>query len=776
MPRSIFTVTCFRLPGRGRRRARFSIVATLAAGLLLPWIAGAQISPPTYDFVQTGVQSAKVDNSTGVPRLLINGQPVPPLLFFYNSRPQDRIQHLAPQVKLSAAAGIHVYSFPFDHWPWDPGDSSHPPDWSSADAQLDRFIAADPHAVFLLRVGVWPPPNWSGWATYTEWGKDEDNLYSDGTSAIISVASDRYFDAFIAAIKRMVQHYESSPYARRILGYHIEGQSTGEWFPMNYGTKGLDYSPANSTAFRDWLSRKYGTDQALSSAWGRFTTLAGAAIPVPGPNRFPLHGAAQGDVVQQFYSLPAEQDWVDYSDYISDIMSSRILASASAVRQATKGQRIIAFFYGYIYGLAGSMTGHLRMDRILDSPDIDLVGAPISYTPIEERLGGGAASAMSARDSVALHGKLWMNEDDLKTHVAADLPDLGYNGDLKTVDAFEMSHVLQRNLASSLIHRGGTWWMDLNATGAFNDAGAWKVFSDFGLPLYDELYSNPTPYRPDVAVITDDRSVIYQKSDWDMLFVSRILPCNAFAKSGASVGYYDLNDFLNGLLPPAKVYVFLNAFSLDDFQTQAIRIRLERDGATAVWQYAPGYLGPAGADVSRIQALTGIQIAISPGFSGSNGSSYLSNVVWGWAWRTPWEVLSPRFVVDDPDASALGHYWSDGLVSTAAKQVAGFTSIFVGDVGWNTAMLTRLLAAAGVHIWTSGNIDVIHTDGSLLVIHAGAEGTRNINLPTGITASTLGGDILASHPQRLQTSFTRAGETQWFRLSTTPDDSSQTNH
>ena len=727
-------------------------------------VVWAQPTTPTYDFAKNGVQSAKVDNSTGVPRLLINGQPVPPLLFFYNTGGVSGLQYLAPQMQKAVAAGIHIYSFGLSNWPWDPGTAAKPADFSAADQEMDQLLKSDPQAVFLLRIPALPPPDWSGWANHDQWGKNEDNLYRDGTSALASIASDVYLQGFLAGVTLMIQHYESSSYAPRILGYHFTGQNTGEWFPENYREKGLDYSPANTTAFRSWLRQKYGTDQALSKAWGRPITLANAPIPTPAPGRFPIKGASQGDPVREFYSLPGEQDWVDYSDYISDEMSSRVTAIAHTVRTATAGKRLIAFFYGYIYDLAGSMNGHLRLDRILASPDIDIVSAPISYVTLQDRVAGGAGASMSARDSVALHGKLWMNEDDLFTNLCANLPNPNYNGNLPTADLFETYNVLLRNLASTMIHRGGTWWMDLNATGCFNDSSLWGVMSDYGLPLYNEVYSKPTVYRPEVAVITDERSVIYQYSDWDFMVNPRTLLRNAIAKTGASVGYYDLSDFISGVLPPAKVYIFVNAFYLTDDQIAAIRTRLQNEGATAIWQYAPGYLGPSGADIARSQALTGIQLAVAAGYSGSTGDSQLKNIVWGWAWHTPWEVLSPRLIVTDPNASVLGRYWSDSAVSTVFKRVNGFNSVFVGDVGWNTQMLTQLLSAAGVHIWTSGN-DVIHTDGSYLVVHAGTAGQQNINLPAGVSASSLNGTVLATHPQPLQVTFSRVGETLWFRIS-----------
>jgi hypothetical protein len=724
----------------------------------------AQTAPPTYDFVKNGVQSAKVDNSTGVPRLQINGQPVPPLLFFYNTQGVEGLQYLAPQMQKAMAAGIHIYSFNFYHWPWDPGTAAQPADFSTSDQEMDQLLKSDPQAVFLLRIPVVPPTNWSGWANYAQWGKTEDNQYLDGTSAPISIASDVYFQGFLAGVTLAIQHYEASSYAPHILGYHITGQNTGEWFPANYREEGLDYSAANAAAFRSWLQQKYGTDQSFSAAWGRSVTIAAAPIPIPPAGRFPIKGASKGDSVLAFYSLPSQQDWVDYSDYVSDEISGRVLAIAHTVRIATAGKRLVAFFYGYIYDLPGSMNGHLRLDEIMASPDIDILGSPISYDPLTDRLAGGAGGSMSARDSVALHGKLWMNEDDLFTYLCSNLPNPNYNGNLPTTDFFETYNVLLRNLASTMIHRGGTWWMDLNATGCFNDSGLWTAMSQYGLPLYNEVYAKPTAYHPEVAVLTDERSVIYQDSDWDFMQEPRTLLRNAIAKAGASVGYYDLSDFLSGVLPPTKVYVFVNAFSLSDDQITAIRTRLQAEGATAIWQYAAGYLGPAGPDVTRCQTLTGIQLAVSAGYSGSNGISTMTGIDWGWDWNVKWTVLSPRLVVTDPAATPLGRYWSDNAISTASKRVNGFNSVFAGDVGWNTQMLVQLLTNAGVHIWTTGD-DVIHTDGAYLVVHAGTAGKQNISLPAGVTASSLSGTVLATSPQPLEVTFSEVGETQWFRLS-----------
>jgi uncharacterized repeat protein (TIGR01451 family) len=144
----------------------------------------------------------------------------------------------------------------------------------------------------------------------------------------------------------------------------------------------------------------------------------------------------------------------------------------------------------------------------------------------------------------------------------------------------------------------------------------------------------------------------------------------------------------------------------------------------------------------------------------------LNGIFFGWLWETASirATLTPRLVVSDPAATAVGRYLSDNAVSSAYKNKDGFTSIFLGDVGWTTDMIRPLLTAAGVHIWDPSG-DVVHTDGAWLVLHAGSAGARTVSLPAGVTATPLDGQgTPATSPQPLQVSFQRMGETRWFGL------------
>jgi hypothetical protein len=72
---------------------RLTIICVVQGAI---WGQGA---PPPYDFVTNGIREAHVDSVNGTTRLIINGQPVPPLVFMDQEDFLERLQSLAPQVQ-----------------------------------------------------------------------------------------------------------------------------------------------------------------------------------------------------------------------------------------------------------------------------------------------------------------------------------------------------------------------------------------------------------------------------------------------------------------------------------------------------------------------------------------------------------------------------------------------------------------------------------------------------------------------------------------------------
>jgi hypothetical protein len=629
-----------------------------------------------------GVGEAHVDKANGMARLIINGKPAPPLWLQYAQNFPTHIQFLAPEVQDAVSHGVNVVSVSLNSWPWD-NQNTAPLDFSIPDQVIDNVLAVNPQALLMLSIEIGPG---SGWKPPVPLTSADYILYPDGPtndSYHISTASDTCFNGFLTSVPHLLQHYENSSYSAHILGYKITWGGTGEWYPVEMW-RGPDYSPVNTQHFQNWLQSKYGSDAALSAAWGMQVTIATAQVPAPQPGRFPMYSVFNGPptrTVQAFYQLPQEQDWVDYSAYISDLASQRILDAASAVRAGTAGKRLIGVHNGYLVELLGSFNAHLRVDRLLASPNIDFFGGAITYL---DRLAGGAGQEGAPVDSYNANGKLWFNENDLYTYLSAQsiIPPSVGSSNPPTANLTETVDILQRETASLLVHRSGTWWFDLNENGAFNDPAVWTPMSDYGVPLFNQLYANPQPFKADVALIIDRNSILYQRNDDDMFAAQRAMLRYALAKAGVSYGIYTLDDFLDGVLAPCKVYIFANTNYLTDSQITQIQSRLNNETSTAIWQYAPGFLGPNGASVSRVSTLTGIQVSQSDGYGYTNGKGLMAGYNWGISLGLPSQnqnPLSPRLIVTDLSAEVLGVYQADGLISTARKKVNNFESIFTGE-------------------------------------------------------------------------------------------------
>ena len=719
----------------------------------------------------TGIDEARIDASGGMPRLMINGEPVPPIIYFHNThiggfakdiQGQPTEKYLKLQVAMAQKAGIHLYSIPFG---WPLADDGVSPDFATANSILDAFINIDPEAVFILRVY----PGVRDWGTLTDVPDEDISCFADGFKGIVSIAADRFWEPTNDVLCEFIRYYESSHYGKRILGYHPGGPQH-EMFLDWYRENGPDLCIANQRRFRRWLTSKYENNEALCNAWCRpGVTLESAEIPRQfEPDRFPMDLARYEDghfvvyhapddgTIKTFYDLPGEQDWIDFSDYSNDIVVERIIDWAKLVKRETGGKKLSVFCYGYTFDLPGSFSGHLRLQRALECAEIDIMMGPYSYL---DRFVGGAMNCMSLTDTIAAHGKLWLNEDDMRTSLMdSELisPDWGLFQE-RAKDLHETINFLERNFAHVLAHRSATWWTDLAAVGTFNHPAVWEMLQQ-RMPLYEKLYQNPTPYRPEVALLVDEASKVAVKNDTDANYWMMYHLRDESVKTGASVGYYSLDDFIQGLVPRCKAYIFANTFRLTDGQIDSIRARLDREGATAIWIYAPGLIGPAGPDIARASLLTGMALAIQDGKSGSEGMGLLD----GERWSSKQFTLIPRLIVNDPQAEALGRYLDGQAISAARIRTGHHQSIFLGEMGNTWSVLSRLLESAGVHLWTRDG-SVVQTDGTFLMIHSGKAGRKSISVPAGIQVKPMKGAIDESGNGTLQVFFKEA-ESLWFEL------------
>ena len=146
--------------------------------------------------------------------------------------------------------------------------------------------------------------------------------------------------------------------------------------------------------------------------------------------------------------------------------------------------------------------------------------------------------------------------------------------------------------------------MDLGATGWFNDPRMWAEMAR--LKALDEpLLDNPRPFRPEVAAVIDEHSMLRVAAGGQVVTVPGVYEVRRpLGRMGAPYGQYLQDDVLAGRVQ-AKMYVLLTAWSLSPQQRRELLAATR--GRLRIWCYAPGYQEGNGTSLDGMQELTGFR-------------------------------------------------------------------------------------------------------------------------------------------------------------------------
>ena len=638
------------------------------------------------------------------------------------------------QVALARDAGVDFVSLPVP-MPWPrPGEET---DYSATDSVCRNVLRVNPNALLLPRVGMEPPKWWK------DQFPDHVMVWEDGPQPQgVAVASAQYRKDAAAALAAFVRHLEQT-FGKNVAGYHPCGHNTGEWFyRRTWERKYSGYAPVTKAAWRAWLRDRYGSEAAFRKAWNNPTASFDTVEP-PTPEE--RHANPGG-----IFRLPAsERPIVDFNRFQQEAMADCVLALARSVRHASQGQKLSVFFYGYVFEFSAAMTGpaisgHYGLRRVLGSPDIDILCSPISYN---DRGFGESAPAMTAAESVTRAGKLWLYEDDTATYLSSGT----FPGHNERVDTFEGSNnQLLRNVGQEACRNFATWWMDLGGTGWFNDPRFWDTMKALEA-LDDPLTSRPRSFRPPVAAVVDEDSMMWvaetgHRVTRPLLYEGRAV----FARAGVPFGQYLLDDVVNGRVDTAGVKVFLNAWHIDE----ATRTKLlkQTEDKLRVWCYAPGFLGGEPGDLSGVQQLTGFQLYRLrdelPPIATPTAAGKMLGLEDELSVKDP---IAPLFAVSDAAPAEVLATYRDGSVAVAIREDADGTgaSVFVGVPNLSPTFLRGLAKRAGISPCTNSEC-ILYANGPLVVIHATRNGTVRLNRPPSVgerpLRDVLTGEVVGDGP------------------------------
>jgi len=684
---------------------------------------------------------AEVKTHNGAPTLFLDGKPEFLSVLWVVRPTADHWGHAEESWPLprggdsdtaqrTAATGIHLYTFGAGTEWCGPGPG-HSGDYDISDLGpgMQRIIDTDRDARFYLQVDL-EPGRW--WA---DLHPDECEVTSEGWQPDPSYASKLWHKEAKTFLRALIAHIEQIGMARRVFMYHVGAGETGEW--TRFSSSGAepcgDYGEPMQRHFRDYLCKLYNNDlAALRAAWNDPSCSFDTAVAPSVEQQLQTKHYTFRDPQQ-------ERQVIDYFTCLAELCSDVVIDFCTTVKEATHGSALAGAMYGYtmtcnfneVFYNQGphepteyshnQRGGHLGVRRVLESPMVDFVSSPISYG-LRGIGGDGPSSFLS--DSVRLHGKICLIQDDSRLH---DCPYADQYG--KARNTAESIAILRRNFNLVVTHGDSNWRSPLREQALLDQSRQFNEIAAFSMHTDRSSCA-------EIAVLVDEESFLYESVRYNLDLFNTSQQClQGMPRLGAPFALYHLDDFIDGLVPPHKLYVFLNAFRLDDARRNKLERELKRDGRVALWMYAPGYIRDD-CSVEHMAELTGFTFDVNmfpwppfmhiTDFDHPITAGLPQDLFWGCT-----HAVAPLFFVDDPDARELGQaVFSQGccLTGMAVKSFDEWTSMYIAVPNVPAAVLREIARFAGVHLYSEDG-DVLHVSRQLMGVHTVSGGERTFALP-----------------------------------------------
>jgi len=532
-----------------------------------------------------------------------NGRPV----LFINSKPHDGLfcSVQSDYMQNFIDAGFDI----FDTHPGAPhgwkGDNVY--DYTETDAYIDAYLKQKPDARLILRF-------WFGYPRNFWWAKKYPEHRSvphqrDKGRMMPSFASMKWRREAGEALRRVIAHCEEK-YGNNIVAYVPGGGSCGEWFQWHTFTedpdrfeKGYemgDYSEPMRRSYRKFVRDKYVSIKRLNDVYNEtYSSFDELAIPDVASRL----NAQAGNL----RSVKQEQAVIDYYEVLNREVAETLIYFAKMAKKGCSREKVIMVFFGYHWleqprgGVTLSRSGHVHLDEVLTSPDVDYVVGPYHYS---FRQLEGVMSGQSLPASVLLRRKQYVQEIDCSTFLKPSWPceDHHVPGNAK-----ESGAILRRDLTKTLMEGASLWYMDL-FRGMYDSpemVQELKATLDAGRANYFKAGYN----NRQVAVVLSSRDAFYYREN-DPLRAALLPQFKQFQLERMGLGYDDI--MLENLkyldteeTAGYRFWIFPSFVHMTAEEETLIRKHAMRNNNYILWVYGPGAVSENGIDTDRMRDITG---------------------------------------------------------------------------------------------------------------------------------------------------------------------------
>jgi hypothetical protein len=598
-------------------------------------------------------------------------------------------------------------------------------DWSYLDTQVGRLLQANPQTKIILQVDL------NGTLWWVRMHPEAAGINPKGM--IPDYLSPEWRRDCRGAIRQMIAHIQTSPYAESIIGYQLMNGST---LDCNYEVN--TSTPRALQRFTKFLKEKYKTVGVLRKAWNDSVVTFESAKPLmqqdkqanPDPNDPYALLLAPGENKriadsQDFYTLTYDEVILDFCKFVKEATHNRVVTGARYGNLLSEGWGPISLGGG-------------RIKRYLENPHFDYFeqwepypGRDIGY------LGSGAP--ILPPQGLADFNKMIVLQNDVRPHTG---PDMGYGA---TQNADE-TIVLQRRVFMNSMVLGQSPYL-------------WQMSYQYGVPelmalwneqvnIFDRMIHSDRRTGAEIAYVFDSDYAKYLgwdpvKSDPTRGFSLLGYPRYLWARAGVP---YDmillekLNQRKN-----YKVYVFFLTIGLDAAQRKMIDQVVKKDGKMAIFLWADGFIDNAGMFNSKAMSqLVDMNISASKkarnwkmspskwfidktGIKPDTRMGTLIN-------NEPCEPLAdlntyaPSFTVNDPSAKAIALYEGTRDVGIAIKRNKSWSTIYCASMNLVPSIVRYAFKQTGGFQYTNTD-DICYINNSFIGLHTKQTGTIKVKLP-----------------------------------------------
>jgi hypothetical protein len=620
-----------------------------------------------------------------------------------------------------------------DGFDWEP---NAPATFMAMDKRIAGVLNANPDAYVVLNVPLDPVYN-PGMKKWVDLHPDQLVQKDDGSTNVggyhgavnkaASYASPVWKKDAGKAWQELIRHVRSSSYADRVIGYVPISGISWEWFYWGAQSKEfVDYSKPFTQAFANWAKQQYHGDLRLLNSTWKTNFASFDAIQLPSKEE--RSGADFG----VFLDPQKRGAVIDLRQFFTQVISDDILNFCHIVKEETNGGAICGTYYGYVMYIGGPYfgvhSGHYALGKVLSSPDIDFVMSPSRYA--DRGLGGGSGF-MTTVDSVKLHKKLYIDQDDVRTFRAT-----GPGGQLARLNTIKDTvSVLEREFSNTAVNGVAAQWYDFDNGWIMGDK---RLMQLVGKTHQMETLLQHTPRetidaKNSIAVILDEKSILYTKVDSMIQDAVASREIDQLNRSGVAWDNYLLSDLSK--IGNYHYYLFLNCFNLTDERKQEIE-NLKKDGNVLVFIGTPGIIdqgnkstfAQAKYDPAGVSQVTGFnlkQIADGPLMTVIQGDTPVNQNLAGKTYGEA-SVFGPRFAAQD--GIKLGHFSDSIETSLAVKKFDNWTSIYSAAPTLPAAILREIASMAKVPVINNYDGDITYVSKNLFAVHSLTGGEREFTV------------------------------------------------